>query len=163
MPVHLHSYHIRHVCWHFAHTGIHTRSCKEIGRWYKEVQLQSEQLLWPHCRVCSKASMIGAYVERWCIIQGEGVLCQTFGHCSYFCSDSFISPTYQSSDNASTFSASEQVMERTQLPTPWHSRFGGLGVTCWPLVPKFTGSKPAEDIKFLRAKKSSARLPSEGK
>ena len=35
------------------------------------------------------------------------------------------------------------------------SCFGGLGVACWPLVPKFAGSNPA--------KKSSARLPSEGK
>jgi len=33
--------------------------------------------------------------------------------------------------------------------------FGGLGVACWPLVPKFAGSNPA--------KKFSARLPSEGK
>jgi hypothetical protein len=32
--------------------------------------------------------------------------------------------------------------------------FGGLGVACWPLVPKFAGSNPAE---------ASARLPSEGK
>ena len=32
--------------------------------------------------------------------------------------------------------------------------FGGLGVACWHLVPKFVGSNPA---------KSSARLPSEGK
>ena len=41
--------------------------------------------------------------------------------------------------------------------------FGGLGVACWPLVPKFAGSNPAEAVGFLRAKKSSARLPSEGK
>ena len=41
--------------------------------------------------------------------------------------------------------------------------FGGLGVACWPLVPKFAGSNPAEAFGFLRAKKSSARLPSEGK
>jgi len=40
--------------------------------------------------------------------------------------------------------------------------FGGLGVECWPLVPKFMGSNPAEAVGFLRAKKSSARLPSEG-
>ena len=40
---------------------------------------------------------------------------------------------------------------------------GGLGVACWPLVPKFAGSNPAEAVGFLRAKKSSARLPSEGK
>ena len=44
-----------------------------------------------------------------------------------------------------------------------HSGFGGLGVACWPLVPKFAGSNPAEAIGFLGAKKSSARLPSEGK
>ena len=41
--------------------------------------------------------------------------------------------------------------------------FGGLGVACWPLVPKFAGSNPAEAVGFLRAKKSSARIPSEGK
>ena len=41
--------------------------------------------------------------------------------------------------------------------------FGGLGVACWPLVPKFAGSNPAEAVGFLGAKKSSARLPSEGK
>ena len=41
--------------------------------------------------------------------------------------------------------------------------FGGLEVVCWPLVLKFAGSNPAEAVGFLRAKKSSARLPSEGK
>ena len=44
------------------------------------------------------------------------------------------------------------------------SGFGGLKVACWPLVPKFAGSNPAEAVGFFRAKKkSSARLPSEGK
>ena len=33
----------------------------------------------------------------------------------------------------------------------------------WPLVPKFAGSNPAEAVGFFRAKKSSVRLPSEGK
>jgi len=41
--------------------------------------------------------------------------------------------------------------------------FGGLGVGCWHLVPKVADSNPAEAVGFLRAKKSSARLPSEGK
>ena len=41
--------------------------------------------------------------------------------------------------------------------------FGGLEVACWPLVPKFAGSNPAEAVGFLSAKKSSARLPLEGK
>ena len=41
--------------------------------------------------------------------------------------------------------------------------FGGLEVACWPLIPKFAGSNPAEAVGFLGAKKSSARLPSEGK
>jgi len=41
--------------------------------------------------------------------------------------------------------------------------FGGLEVACWPLALKFAGSNPAEAVGFLRAKKSSARLPSEGK
>jgi hypothetical protein len=49
------------------------------------------------------------------------------------------------------------------LYMPWMalSGFGGLGVACWPLVPEFVGSNPAEAVGFLRAKKSSARLPSE--
>jgi hypothetical protein len=33
------------------------------------------------------------------------------------------------------------------------SGFGGLGVACWPLVPKFARSNPAEAVGFLRAKK----------
>ena len=41
--------------------------------------------------------------------------------------------------------------------------FGGLEAACWPLVPKFAGSNPAEVVFFFRAKKSSARLPPEGK
>ena len=41
------------------------------------------------------------------------------------------------------------------------SGFGGPEVA--NLVPKFTGSNPAEAVGFFRAKKSSARLPSEGK
>ena len=41
--------------------------------------------------------------------------------------------------------------------------FGGLEVACWPLVPNFAGSNPTEAVGFFRAKKSSARLPSEGK
>jgi hypothetical protein len=44
------------------------------------------------------------------------------------------------------------------------SGFGGIEVACWPLVPKFAGSHPAEAVGFLLPKKkSSARLPSEGK
>jgi hypothetical protein len=42
------------------------------------------------------------------------------------------------------------------------SGFGALEVACWPLVPKFTGSHPAEAVGFLGRKKSSARLPSGG-
>jgi len=49
------------------------------------------------------------------------------------------------------------------MPIDAYSGFGGLGVACWPLEPKFAGSNPAEAVGFLRAKKSSARLPSEGK
>ena len=29
---------------------------------------------------------------------------------------------------------------------------GGLGVACWPLVPKFVGSNPAEAVGFLGRK-----------
>jgi hypothetical protein len=44
-----------------------------------------------------------------------------------------------------------------------YSGFGGLEVSCWPLVPKFSGSHPAKTVGILGSKKSSARLPSEGK
>jgi uncharacterized membrane protein len=43
------------------------------------------------------------------------------------------------------------------------SGFGGLDDACWHLVPKFAGSNPAEAVGFFRAKKSPARLHSEGK
>jgi hypothetical protein len=43
------------------------------------------------------------------------------------------------------------------------SGLSGLEVACWPLVPKFAGSNPAEAVGFFGQKKSSARLPSEGK
>ena len=43
------------------------------------------------------------------------------------------------------------------------SGFGGLEVACRPLVPKFTGSNPTKAVGFFRPKKSSARLPSDGK
>ena len=33
-------------------------------------------------------------------------------------------------------------------------RLGGLEVVCWPLVPKFAGSNPAEAVGFLRANKN---------
>ena len=33
------------------------------------------------------------------------------------------------------------------------SGFGGLEVACWPLVPKFAGSNPAEAVGFLRVNK----------
>jgi hypothetical protein len=36
-------------------------------------------------------------------------------------------------------------------------------VACLPSEPKFSGSNPVEDDGYLRAKKSVARLPSEGK
>jgi hypothetical protein len=42
------------------------------------------------------------------------------------------------------------------------SGFGGIEVACWPLEPKVAGSNPDEAVGFFRARKSSARLPSEG-
>ena len=30
--------------------------------------------------------------------------------------------------------------------------FGGLGVACWPLLPKFAGSNQAEAVRFLGRK-----------
>ena len=48
----------------------------------------------------------------------------------------------------------------TTQATLYISGFGGLEVVCRPLVPRLMGSNPAEAVGFLRATKSSARLPS---
>jgi hypothetical protein len=43
------------------------------------------------------------------------------------------------------------------------SGFDGLEVACWPFVPKFARFPPGRSRRIFSAKKSSARLPSEGK
>jgi hypothetical protein len=40
--------------------------------------------------------------------------------------------------------------------------FGGLEVACWPLVPKFAGSNPAEAVGFFGRKKKILNTPSFG-
>ena len=52
----------------------------------------------------------------------------------------------------------------TFFSTLSHKRtsFGGLGVACWTLVPKFAGSNLAEAVRFLRAKKKFLSTPSFG-
>ena len=42
------------------------------------------------------------------------------------------------------------------------SGFGGLEVTYWPLVPKFTGSNPAEAVEFLRVNKNPQHVGGHG-
>ena len=42
------------------------------------------------------------------------------------------------------------------------SGFGGLEVECWPLVPKFAGSNPAEAIGFLRVNKNPQHVGGHG-
>ena len=51
------------------------------------------------------------------------------------------------------------MMERIKIlilniPTEMNGNigFGGLGVACWPLVPKFAGSNPTEAVGFLGRK-----------
>jgi len=55
----------------------------------------------------------------------------------------------------------ETASNLTHVSIHFHLR--SLGVACWPLVPKFAGSNPAEAVGFLGRKKPSASLPSEGK
>ena len=43
-----------------------------------------------------------------------------------------------------------------------HSGFGGLDVACWPLVPKFAGSNPAEAVGFLRVNKNPQHVGGHG-
>ena len=52
----------------------------------------------------------------------------------------------------------------TPNPSVWwvQSGFGGLEVACWPLVPKFAGSNPAEAVGFLRANKNPQHVGGHG-
>ena len=43
-----------------------------------------------------------------------------------------------------------------------HSGFGGLEVECWPLVPKFAGSNPAEAHGLLRVNKNPQHVGGHG-
>ena len=38
------------------------------------------------------------------------------------------------------------------------SGFGGAEVACWPLIPKFAGSSPAEAVGFLKGDKNRQHL-----
>ena len=42
------------------------------------------------------------------------------------------------------------------------SGFGGLEVSCWPSVPKFAGSNPAEAVGFLRVNKNPQHVEGHG-
>ena len=43
------------------------------------------------------------------------------------------------------------------------SGFGGAEVACWPLIPKFAGSNPAEAVGFLKGDKKILSTPSLGR
>ena len=77
----------------------------------------------------------------------------------------YLSALEMQSPNIMTAISMKSIRERIKDYTELNLllSFGGLEVECWPLVPKFAGSNPAEAVGFFRAKKSSARLPSEGK
>ena len=45
-----------------------------------------------------------------------------------------------------------QSSQKKFLDSTYCCGFGGLGVACWPLVPKFAGSNPAEVVGFLGRK-----------
>ena len=105
--------------------------------------------------------MLYSIIER--SLEGTLHLQLLYGHCQcIFCYERNISFR-----NLFLFSQSREKLGSMQqnynLIYIKGKGFGGLGVACWPLVPKFAGSNPAEAVGFLRAKKSSARLPSEGK
>jgi hypothetical protein len=78
--------------------------------------------------------------------------------CIFIVEHSFITPT----DTRGSFRAFVSCPKLHNIKSQING-FGGLGVACWTLVLKFAGSNPAEAVGFFRAKKSSARLPSEGK
>jgi len=53
-----------------------------------------------------------------------------------------------------TFSSHAWTVQHKKKKTfPYNIYISVYGVACWPLVPKFAGSNPAETVGFLRAKK----------
>ena len=69
-----------------------------------------------------------------------------------------MSPTPQTSyqvSNNSTTQRTKKTIEKSLLTYFALSKFvlhGGVGVACWPLLPKFAGSNPAEAVGFLGRK-----------
>ena len=57
----------------------------------------------------------------------------------------------------------EQSILKCVVVSSRGSGFGGLEVACWPLVPKFAASNPAEAVGFFRAKKKILSTPSFGR
>jgi len=55
--------------------------------------------------------------------------------------------------NKSSWPSFVLLYEGCPFITLCHSGFGGLEVACWPLVPNFVGSHPAEAVGFLGRKK----------
>ena len=86
----------------------------------------------------------------------------TFRRCSYLVGINFHLQRCHNIVSLCT-PAFRELLSHTKCASARKSGFGGLEVACWPLVPKFAGSNPAEAVGFFRAKKSSVRLPSEGK
>ena len=53
------------------------------------------------------------------------------------------------------------IVRKTSM-LKFSSGFSGLEVSCWPLVPKFAGSNPAEAVGFLRVNKNPQHVGGHG-
>ena len=58
--------------------------------------------------------------------------------------------------------AGRKCKKRRRVFTYVRSGFGGLEVACWPLVPKFAGSNPAEAVGFLKVNKNPQHVGGHG-
>ena len=65
-------------------------------------------------------------------------------------SESFLSGSFQQC-SILIFSSPNQLLDDLKEKKVG---FGGLEVACWPRVPKYAGSNPAEPVGFFRAKKN---------
>ena len=54
------------------------------------------------------------------------------------------------------------VTLETKISLEIRNGFGGLEVACWPLVPKFASSNPAEAVGFLRVNKNPQHVGGHG-
>ena len=111
------------------------------------VQMSSISSHFPSANTLSL--QLTSYAFFWAIPRRLNFICRYFGTLCLF--DLYRPTCLRRWDSVPKC---RHIKFRRQRITQKKSGFGDLEVACWPLVPKFAGSNPAEAIGFLRANKN---------